>query len=65
MVPTKILQHFPLIPYLKWMYRSPTMSQLIQWHVENKSTYGMVCHVVDGKAWAHINEAWLDFGNES
>jgi hypothetical protein len=23
-----------------------------------------VCHVVDGKAWAHIDEAWLDFGNE-
>jgi hypothetical protein len=46
-VPMKILCHFPLIPSLKWMYRSYTMSQLLQWHVENKSMDGLVHHVAN------------------
>jgi len=25
---------------------------------------GLVCHVVDNKTWAHIDETWLDFTNE-
>jgi hypothetical protein len=65
MVPIKILWHFPLIPRLKQMYCSPTILKLLQWHAENKSTNGMVCHVANGKTWAHINEAQLDLGNES
>ncbi len=63
-VPIKILCHFPLIPQLKYMYCSPTMSQILQWHAKNKSTNGMVHHFVNGKTWAHINEAWQNFGNE-
>jgi hypothetical protein len=41
------------------------MSQLLQWHVENKNKDGMVYHVGNNKAWAHIDEVWPSFGNES
>jgi hypothetical protein len=40
------------------------MSQLLQWHVENKSMYGLVRHVVYNKTWEHINSTWLDFAIE-
>jgi hypothetical protein len=50
----KIWSHFPLIPWLKQMYWSCTMSQLLQWHVKNKSTNGLVRYVADSKTWAHI-----------
>jgi hypothetical protein len=46
------------------MYWSHTMSQLLQWHVGNKSTDGLVCHVVDNKTWSHIDETWPNFANE-
>jgi hypothetical protein len=35
--PVKILRHFPIIPHLQRMYRSPTISQLLLWHSENRS----------------------------
>ncbi len=60
-IPMKVLCHFHLIPRLKHMYRPPTMSQLLQWHVENKSTYGLMCHVADNKTWEHIDSTWPDF----
>ncbi len=31
------------------------------WHSDNKSTNGLVWHVADNKAWAHIDAMWLDF----
>ncbi len=46
------------------MYHSLTMSQLLQWRLENKSTNGMVRHVVDSKTWAHIDETWSNFASE-
>jgi hypothetical protein len=50
---------------MKHMYCSLTKSQLQQWHVNNKSINGIVCHIANDKAWAHIDGAWPDFGNES
>jgi hypothetical protein len=58
---TEILRHFPIIPHLIQFYRSSAISKLLVWHHENKSTNGLVQHVVDSKAWMHIDNKWLDF----
>jgi hypothetical protein len=34
------------------------------WHSQNKSTNGKVHHVLDSKAWAHIDRIWPEFGDE-
>ena len=48
--PCKVLRHFPLIPRLKRMFRSPVISELMVWHSKNKSNDGMVRHPCDSKA---------------
>ena len=54
--PWKVLRHFPLIPRLKRMFRTPAISELMVWHSKNKSTDGMVRHPCDSKAWRHVHE---------
>ncbi len=34
------------------------------WHNDNRSTDGLVKHVVDSKAWAHINVMWPKFATK-
>jgi hypothetical protein len=34
------------------------------WHNDNKSSDILVRHVVDSKAWAHIDVMWLEFAVE-
>jgi hypothetical protein len=35
--PAKVLRHFFIIPHLQRMFKSPTISQLLLWHSENRS----------------------------
>jgi len=37
----KILCHFPIILRLKWMYQSPSMVELLQWHEKTKTRMGL------------------------
>jgi hypothetical protein len=37
------------------------MSELFLWHSTNKSSNGLVHHVVESKAWAHVDEKWQNF----
>jgi hypothetical protein len=67
--PVKVLRHFPIIPCLQRMFRSPTISDLLTWHSENKSDRergdNMVRHPCDSKAWRHFYEnVDPDFGRE-
>jgi hypothetical protein len=58
--PLKVLRHFPIIPHLQRMFRSPTISQLLRWHSENRSDReggdNMVRHPCDSKAWRHFHD---------
>jgi hypothetical protein len=54
--PWKVLRHFPLIPRLKRMFRTPAISELMSWHSKNRSSDGMVRHPCDSKAWNHVHE---------
>jgi hypothetical protein len=60
----KILCHFLIILRLKRMYQSPSLVELLQWHEKNKSTYGLVRHVANNKAWTHIKETWPNFASD-
>ena len=68
-IPLKVLRHFPLIPRLQRMFRSPKISKLMLWHAENCSDQeggdGLVRHPCDSKAWKHFHEN-VDpmFGND-
>ena len=53
--PWKVLRHFPLIPRLKRMFRTPAISELMTWHSRNKSSDGMVRYPCDSKAWHHVH----------
>ena len=58
--PLKVLRHFPIIPRLQRMFRSPAISKLMVWHDENRSNRdggdGLVRHPCDSKAWQHFHE---------
>jgi hypothetical protein len=52
--PIKILRHFPIIPRLQRMFRSPSILALMKWHAENQSDReggdGLVRHPCNSKA---------------
>jgi hypothetical protein len=63
-LPIKVLRHFPLIPHLKLMFKAPVISELMVWHRDNKNTDGLVRHVANNEAWAHIDALWLEFATK-
>ena len=58
--PVKVLRHFPIIPRLQRMFRSPNISKLMLWHSKNKSDRdggdGLVRQPCDSKAWRHFHD---------
>jgi hypothetical protein len=64
LVPQKVVRHFPLIPRLLHMYRARHTSEMMTWHARNKSIDGKVRHVLNSKAWQHIDNTWPDFAIE-
>ncbi len=63
-VPTKVLHYFLLIPCLKPMFKVPITSNLMVWHNDNRSVNGLVRHVANSKAWAHIDVMWPEFATK-
>ncbi len=57
----KVVQQFPLVARLFWIYQAPAIAELMTWHNKNWSTDGKVRHTHDSKAWAHINATWPEF----
>jgi hypothetical protein len=57
--PVKVLRHFPIIPRLQRMFRSPAISSLMKWHEKNRSDReggdGLRRHPCDSKAWKHFH----------
>jgi hypothetical protein len=59
--PAKILQYFPLIPWLQQLFRSPVSTDMMNWTATNKSTNGKMRHIEDSPHWKWIDEQWLEF----
>jgi hypothetical protein len=57
--PVKVLRHFPIIPRLQRMFRSPSIAKLMLWHSENTSSAAggdnLMRHPCDSKAWHHFH----------
>jgi hypothetical protein len=55
----KVLRHFPIIPRLQRMFRSPSISKLMLWHSENSNNReggdNLVRHLYNSKAWHHFH----------
>jgi hypothetical protein len=66
MVPQKFLRFFPLIPYLKRMFRSPLQAAAMTWHSRINPLDKLIQHASQAKAWAHINESLVfeNFGDD-
>jgi hypothetical protein len=43
------------------MLKAPNLSQLMKWHHENRNQNGLIQHVANSEAWAHIDSTWSDF----
>jgi hypothetical protein len=56
----KVLRHFPIIPRVQRMFRSPAISELLLWYKNNRSDReggdNLVRHPCDSKAWRHFHE---------
>ena len=56
LVPHKVLRHFPLIPRLKRMFRSPVQAAAMTWWALHHSDDGVMRHVSHSKQWKWIND---------
>ena len=66
-IPAKVIRHFPLIPLLKRMWRSPELATMLTGYTKHVSDDGIMRLVVDSHAWKHINTdiTFDNFGTES
>jgi hypothetical protein len=66
-IPAKVIRHFPLMPRLRWMWRSPEITSILTGYKNYVSDDGVMRFVVDSPAWKHIDSdvAFDNFGSES
>lgn len=54
-IPAKVIRHFPLIPRLQRMWRSPEIATMLTGYKNHISNDGIMRSVVDSPAWKYIN----------
>ena len=60
-VPKKVLRHSPLNPHNKHVFRFTEIASIMSWHVENRSTHGIMQTPAASHAWKHIDTKWPMF----
>ncbi len=55
-VPQKVLQHFPLVPRLLWMYMCKTLAKLLVSHKNGTNSNGLIQNVPNTMSWKHTND---------
>lgn len=63
-VPQKILRHFPLVPRVEHLFRSPELAKLMDWTSKNASKDGIMRIPSDSEAFKHIDRMWPEFASE-
>jgi len=65
-IPTKVIQHFLLIPRLKRMWKSTEIVQMLTSYTKHVSKDNIVRSLVDSPTWKHIDTdmAFGNFGRE-
>ena len=63
-VPRKVLQHFPIVPHIRHMFKCKAIAELISWHSSHRSIDGKWRLGVDTPTWRHIDDTWPSFKEE-
>jgi hypothetical protein len=63
-IPTRVIRHFPIIPRLHRMFRSPVISSMLKWHFRNKSSDEIMKSIVDSPAWKHVYQMYPHFAEK-
>jgi hypothetical protein len=65
-IPARVIRHFPLIPRLLHMFRSPAISRLLTFYSDNPNIdNGVMKSVADSPTWKHIDtDIDVSFGQE-
>jgi hypothetical protein len=53
--PKKVVQYFPIIPFLKRLFANEKTTKLMRWHAKQRLNDGKVRHPTDASQWRAIN----------
>ncbi|XP_074332026.1 uncharacterized protein LOC141668881 [Apium graveolens] len=62
--PAKVMWHFPIIPRFKRMFKSPSTTELMCWHAQQRTQDGKMRHPANSPSWKNIDYRWQSFGSE-
>ncbi|XP_076889700.1 uncharacterized protein LOC143540559 [Bidens hawaiensis] len=57
-ISAKVLWYFPIIPWIKRLFQSPTTSRHLRWHAESRIKDGVLRHPADSPTWAAISDRY-------
>nr|AAN16339.1 TNP2-like protein [Oryza sativa Japonica Group] len=64
-IPAKVMWYFPIIPWLRRLFRNKGNARMMRWHAEERQQDGMLRHPTDGSQWRNIDRKFKDFGKDA
>nr|DAA02100.1 TPA_exp: transposase [Oryza sativa] len=64
-IPAKVMWYFPIIPWLRRLFRNKVNDRMMRWHAEERQQDGMLRHPADGSQWQNIDRKFKDFGKDA
>jgi hypothetical protein len=63
-VPRKVIRYIMIIPCFQWLFRCQSITQLMDFHANNRSQDDVLRMLMDGSALKYIEEKWPIFKEE-
>jgi hypothetical protein len=60
-IPAKVMWYFPIISYLKRLFRNKAHAKLMRWHKEEHKQDQMLRHLADGSQWRNMDREFPNF----
>nr|ABA97098.1 transposon protein, putative, CACTA, En/Spm sub-class [Oryza sativa Japonica Group] len=64
-IPAKVMWYFPIIPWLRRLFRNKGNARIMRWHAEERQQDGMLRHPADGSQWRNIDRKFKEFGKDA
>nr|ABA98446.1 transposon protein, putative, CACTA, En/Spm sub-class [Oryza sativa Japonica Group] len=64
-IPAKVMWYFPIIPWLRRLFRNKGNARMLRWHAEERQQDGMLRHPADGSQWRNIDRKFKEFGKDA
>nr|ABB46929.2 transposon protein, putative, CACTA, En/Spm sub-class [Oryza sativa Japonica Group] len=64
-IPAKMMWYFPIIPWLRRLFRNKGNTRMMRWHAEERQQDRMLRHPADGSLWQNIDRKFKDFGKDA